>query len=130
MVYRLSVLYPALRYASMKKGLRYLSQKEKKVIESFARDLRTQLGDQIISIRLFGSKTRGDFNEDSDIDVLVLIKRKNERVRKKVAEILTDYLLEYDLPLSPVLYDLYEYEKNMEVGSFFFKEVEKEGILL
>jgi predicted nucleotidyltransferase len=114
----------------MKKRLRYLSQKEKKVIESFARDLRTQLGDQIISIRLFGSKTRGDFNEDSDIDVLVLIKRKNERVRKKVAEILTDYLLEYDLPLSPVLYDLYEYEKNMEVGSFFFKEVEKEGILL
>jgi hypothetical protein len=47
-----------------------------------------------------------------------------------VAEILTDYLLEYDLPLSPVVYDLDEYRKNKSIGSFFFKEVEKEGILL
>ncbi len=61
---------------------------------------------------------------------MVLIKKKNERIRKKVAEILTDYLLKYDLLLSPVLYDLYEYEKNKEIGSFFFKQVEKEGILL
>ncbi len=114
----------------MKKGLGYLSKKERKVIESFVNDLKTQLGDQIVSIRLFGSKAKGGSSEESDIDVLVLIKKKNERIRKKVAEILTDYLLEYDLPLSPVLYDLYEYKKNKEIGSFFFKEVEKEGILL
>lgn len=114
----------------MKKKLGYLNQKESKVIESFVKDLRTNLGDQIVSIRLFGSKARNDFDKESDIDVLVLIKKKNERIRKKVAEILTDYLLQYDLPLSPVLYDLYEYRKNKEIGSFFFKEVEKEGILL
>jgi predicted nucleotidyltransferase len=114
----------------MKKSLGYLSKKERKVIESFVKQLKTQLGDQIVSITLFGSKIRGDFGKESDIDVLVLIKKKNQRIRKKVAEILTDYLIEYDLPLSPVLYDLYEYEKNKEIGSFFFKEVEKEGILL
>ncbi|MCK4403983.1 MAG: nucleotidyltransferase domain-containing protein [candidate division Zixibacteria bacterium] len=114
----------------MKKSLGYLSKKERKVIESFVKDLRTQLGDQIVSITLFGSKIRGDSGKESDIDVLVLIKKKNQRIRKKVAEILTDYLIEYDLPLSPVLYDLYEYEKNKEIGSFFFKEVEKEGIPL
>ena len=114
----------------MKKSLGYLSKKEKRVIESFVGDLRSELGDQIVSITLFGSKVRGDFSKESDIDVLVLIKKKNQRIRKKVAEILTDYLLEYDFPLSPVLYDLYEYEKNKEIDSFFFKEVEKEGILL
>ncbi|MCK4427605.1 MAG: nucleotidyltransferase domain-containing protein [candidate division Zixibacteria bacterium] len=114
----------------MKKNLGYLNKKERKVIESFVKDLRSELGDQIVSITLFGSKIRGDFSKESDIDVLVLIKKKNQRIRKKVAEILTDYLIEYDLPLSPVLYDLYEYEKNKEIGSFFFKEVEKEGILL
>jgi predicted nucleotidyltransferase len=114
----------------MEKRLGYLSKQEKKVIESFVKDLRARLGDQIVSIRLFGSKIRGDFDKESDIDILILIKKKNERIRKKVAEILTDYLLEYDLSLSPVLYDLYEYRKNNEIGSFFFKEVEKEGILL
>jgi len=119
-----------LGYVRMKKRLGYLSEKEKRVIESFVKDLRTNLGDQIVSIRLFGSKARNDFDKESDIDILVLIKKKNEGIRKKVAEILTDYLLEYDLPLSPVLYDLYEYEKNKEIGSFFFKEVEKEGIVL
>lgn len=114
----------------MKKSLGYLSKKESMVIESFVKDLRSELGDQIISITLFGSKIRGDSGKESDIDVLVLIRKKNQMIRKKVAEILTDYLLEYDLPLSPVLYDLYEYEKNKEIGSFFFKQVEEEGILL
>lgn len=120
----------ALGYMCMKKSLGYLSKKESMVIESFVKDLRSELGDQIISITLFGSKIRGDSGKESDIDVLVLIRKKNQMIRKKVAEILTDYLLEYDLPLSPVLYDLYEYEKNKEIGSFFFKQVEEEGILL
>ena len=114
----------------MEKELRYLNETEKKIIDAFVKELRERLGDEIVSIRLFGSKVRGDFYQDSDIDIFILIKKKTPDVRDKLAEITTNYDIEFGLPLSPVLYDLFEYQKNKELGSFFFENVEKEGIPL
>jgi len=113
----------------MKKGSQYLTRTEKKVINSFVRELREKLGDHIISIRLFGSKVRGDFEKDSDIDIFILVKKKVE-IRDKISDIAADYFFEYNVPLAPVVYSLFEYEKNKKLGSFFFEQVEKEGIIL
>jgi len=114
----------------MKKGLGCLNKTERKVIGSFVKELKDKLGDEVLSILLFGSKVRGDFTEDSDIDIFVLVKEKTPDVRGKLAEITTNYDIDYGLPLSPVLYDLFEYRKNKELGSFFFESVEREGIVL
>ena len=114
----------------MEKGLGCLNKNETKVVGSFVSELKEKLGDEILSVRLFGSKARGDFYEGSDIDIFILVKEKAPDIRHKLAEITTNYDVEYGLPLSPVLYDLFEYEKNKELGSFFFENVEREGIVL
>jgi len=114
----------------MKTESGYLNKVERESIGSFVKELREKLGDEILSIRLFGSKARGDFYEDSDIDIFILVKEKTSDVRSKVAEIAANYDLEYGLPLSTVLYDLFEYGKNTELGSFFFENVDREGIAL
>lgn len=113
----------------MKKGSQYLTRTEKKVINSFVKELREKLGDHIISIRLFGSKVRGDFEKDSDIDIFILVKKK-VGIRDKISDIAAGYFFEYNVPLAPVVYSLFEYEKNKKLGSFFFEQVEKEGIVL
>jgi len=41
-----------------------------------------------------------------------------------------NYDIDYNLPISTVLYSLFEYKKNKELGSFFFENVEKEGVTL
>jgi len=114
----------------MKKELRYLNKTEKRVIDSFVKELREKLGDEIVSIRLFGSKVRGDLYQDSDIDIFILVKEKTPHIREKASDLVADYIFDYDIPLSIALYDLFEYKKNKELGSFFFESVEKEGILL
>ena len=114
----------------MQKELRYLNETEKRVLDAFVRELKEKLGDEIVSIRLFGSKVRGDFYQDSDIDIFILVKEKKRVVIEELDEIAANYVLHYDLPLSPVVYDMFEYRKNKELGSFFFESVEKEGILL
>jgi len=114
----------------MKSELGCLNKREGAVINSFVKELKEKLGDEIVSIRLFGSKARRDFHGESDIDIFVLVKEKTSYIRSKLAEITANYDIEYGLPLSPVLYDLFEYQKNKELGSFFFENVEKEGILL
>jgi len=114
----------------MGRRLGYLNETEKEVVASFVKELKERLGEEILSIRLFGSRVRGDFSSDSDIDIFVLVKEKTPDVGERLDEITADYIFDYDLPLSPVLYDLFEYQKNKELGSFFFENVEKEGVLL
>ncbi len=114
----------------MKKGLHMLSRGEKEIVESFAEDLRNTLGNEIIKIVLFGSRTRGNFREESDIDIFILVREKTSDIIDKVGDLTADYVFNGDIPLSPVFYDLFEYQKNKELGSFFFEKVEKEGISL
>lgn len=99
------------------------------MVTTFVKELKKTIGDDIIDIRLFGSKVRGDFEKDSDIDIFVLVKRKEE-TRDKISDIAADYFYEYNVPLAPVVYSVFEYEKNRELGSFFFEQVEREGIPL
>jgi len=113
----------------MKKGLQHLDKTEKDVVNSFVRKLRKELGNQIMNIRLFGSKVRGDFEKDSDIDIFILVGIKGD-IGDKISDIAAEYFLEYNVPLAPVVYSLFEYERNKELGSFFFEKVEKEGVAL
>jgi len=114
----------------MKDGLQYLNKIEKEAIASFVKELKETLGNNLVSVRLFGSKAKGNFERDSDIDIFILVKEKNLKVRDMIAEMEVNCDLKYGLPLSSVLYSLFEYKKNKELGSFFFENVEKEGIVL
>lgn len=78
----------------------------------------------------FGSRVRGDFHGSSDLDVMVIIDHMDIEVKNRVIRILHDAELEYDVPLSPVLYTKSEYRINRALGSPFFEHVEKEGIVL
>jgi predicted nucleotidyltransferase len=113
----------------MKKGLQYLDKTEKDAIHSFVRELREEWGNQIVTIRLFGSKVRGDFGKDSDIDIFILVGTKGD-IGDKISDIAAEYFLEYNVPIAPVVYSLVEYERNKELGSFFFEKVENEGVAL
>ncbi|TET44359.1 MAG: hypothetical protein E3J66_00925 [Dehalococcoidia bacterium] len=78
----------------MKKRLGYLNKRETELIRSLAKELRDKLGEEILCIRLFDCKVRGDFHAESDIGVSVLakeellsIRRANYREAAKVTEL-------------------------------------------
>lgn len=76
----------------------------------------------------FGSRSRGDFNGSSDIDILVVI--SDIKAKNRVISILHDIELEYDVPLSPVVFTGREYEINKKLKSRFIENMEREGIVL
>lgn len=41
--------------------------------ETFAREVRSARGERVAKVRLYGSAARGDWTEESDVDVLVLL---------------------------------------------------------
>jgi len=103
---------------------------ERKAINAFSRRLKRALGNQLVSLLLFGSKARGDSTGDSDIDIFVLIRKQTVFSLSKVAKVSSDIWWDYDVLLSTVTYDLEEEEKNLAIGSFFFETVKNEGIKL
>jgi predicted nucleotidyltransferase len=44
-----------------------------------ARDLRELYGDRLVEVLVFGSRARGDHEEDSDLDLLVVLDRVDNR---------------------------------------------------
>ena len=60
-----------------------------RAVLEFARRARRELGDHIVQIILYGSRARGDYTDESDIDVLVVVqgidaKEADERLRRVV----------------------------------------------
>lgn len=108
----------------------HIPQVEKQAIQVFSQRVRDALGPELVSILLFGSKARGDYHGESDIDVFILVRNETPASHPTIAQITADILNEFEILISPVSYSLFEQQRNMELGSFFFEALEKEGIPL
>ena len=97
-------------------------------VDEFVRRVRRKYEDKIDSIILFGSVARGEAKEDSDIDILVVIKKKNVKDMKEIYGIAFEVSMEYLLDVSPKVYGINEILNSLKIGVPFIKEVLKEGV--
>ncbi|MDO9045527.1 MAG: nucleotidyltransferase domain-containing protein [Methanobacteriaceae archaeon] len=82
---------------------------------------------EIKKIILFGSVARGDDNEESDIDILIVSTKKSETKDKIMAKI-TDALLDREIYISAKVISQNEYE-NLKT-SYFISNINKEGVVI
>lgn len=109
---------------------RYLRKEEQIALKSFIIEVKSFLGDKLVSIELFGSKARGDFDEESDLDVLIILCERDWATSHEISIIATDINLESDCNISPVIYTQAEYQKNQQFNTLFVQNLKKEAIAL
>ena len=105
-------------------------EKIKKVTELFAEEAKKVFGEKIKQIILYGSCARGDFQADSDIDILLLLSVPKENLaseRKKIFAIADALDLEYEVVLAPVLQSYEVYQTYLSVSAYY-QNVQKEGV--
>jgi len=95
-------------------------------LHRFKKEIRKVCGEKLIDLILFGSYARGDYSEDSDIDILFLVKEELSRSEKdKIAELLAHFSLEYGVLISCIDYP---YKLFEEYNTPFLLNVKEEGV--
>jgi len=102
------------------------AMKHKEAVEEFVRKLKEKFESRIESIVVFGSYARGEWKEESDIDVLIIGDVKLD----EIIDVTYPILLKYRVYISLLVMgrDYFEMLKAEKTG--FIENVLKEGITL
>ncbi|WP_297470711.1 nucleotidyltransferase domain-containing protein [Thermococcus sp.] len=95
-------------------------EKKAQALDEFLRVLRKRFGDSIEEVILFGSYARGDYDEESDIDLLII----GEVDFNELMDVVTDILLKYGELISPIVIKPEEFKRRKDS---FIKTVMSEG---
>ncbi|MFR5631508.1 MAG: nucleotidyltransferase domain-containing protein [Monoglobales bacterium] len=101
-----------------------------KILKEIAHIYHMVYGDDVIKIILYGSYARGDFNSDSDVDIVALVRGSRAELQnqlKKVWDASSDLELEYGTILSPTVipYDEYvKYQSDLP----YYRNIAEEGV--
>lgn len=90
------------------------------------------LKDDVYKILLYGSYARGDFTNESDIDIMILLNCNKEEVKKyrrQITTLASRMSLKNDIEISLLLRDRETFE-NMENILPFYRNVAREGVAL
>lgn len=110
--------------------IKRLLSNEKEALDSFSKSIKEQLGDNLLEVKFYGSKVRGTADQESDIDVFILVKVKDISTHNLIIEAALNTDLRYNVNISPVIFSQEQYEKNSRCRTQFIQNLEREGVLL
>ena len=113
-----------------KETLKYLTDHEQAALKEFLTKLRDQHGSEVVLVSLFGSKVRSDFDEESDIDVLLVVENRNSQLWEDIVEIETELMLKHDTVISSLIMGRDNYEWHLRHRAPLYRNMEREGIEL
>lgn len=102
------------------------------VMYLFSQEVRKILGEDLRKVIVYGSYARGDFNEDSDVDVMVLTSLAESEIKPieyRLYDIAFDFLMEYGVDISVIVKNEEHFKYWLGVLPFY-DNVEKEGVVI
>ena len=100
------------------------------ILQKVALKSKEIFGSSLDSVILFGSYARGDYDEESDIDILILANISSDRVsdyREHIDTLCGDLLWEYGIVISAIEKDTETYNRYSNILPFY-KNIAKEGV--
>jgi predicted nucleotidyltransferase len=102
------------------------------VTEKVCAAAKEVLGDKLEKVILFGSYARGDYDEESDVDIMVLADIAPEEIdksRDKIRVLMKHIDLEYDLLVCLHMARSAVFHKYLDASPYYMN-VQKEGVNL
>lgn len=100
------------------------------ILQKVANGSKDIFGSKLNSVILFGSYARGDFDAESDIDILILVDLPSTELanyRTHIDSLCGKMLWEYGMVVSAIEKDIETYNQYVDVLPFY-KNIVKDGV--
>jgi predicted nucleotidyltransferase len=105
-----------------------LLKKELEALDKLIHFLKQYLKDNLIEVKIFGSKVHGSAGDESDLDIYILANEIDYNIIHNISGFVAELNLEFNTNISPVVFSLEEDKKNRYFGTLFIKLLDKDGI--
>lgn len=99
-------------------------------LDEFLKIIKACFGDSLDRVLLYGSYARGDYNDRSDVDVMILVTLDDAQIKQMENEIYDSAFeleLKYGKVLSPVIKNREFFEEWSETLPFY-RNIKNEGV--
>ena len=107
-----------------------------RILNDFTVRVKKQFGSELKEVILYGSYARGDYDEESDVDIAIMLDITHEAAsssyyRKPVVDILYEIDQEYGYAvlLSPVILS-FSFFNDWKGAMPFYQNIERDGVIL
>lgn len=107
-----------------------LSPQEEKALRAFKEAVQKICTPEKWELKLFGSRARRSGDEDSDVDVLVLVEGEDNHQKVKIWDAAYFIFAETDIMISPLVLSFQQYENLKKRERLIAQDIERDGIRL
>jgi len=107
-----------------------LTSDQKAVLNRLKVELGDLLRQDLQRLVLFGSRARGDADEDSDLDVAIVVDRLTRQRKRQILDVVTDLELRFLAPVSTFILSSEEFERLRSRERRIVRDIEQEGIAI
>ena len=107
-------------------------QVEANLLDDMAERFFEGLGNDLIDVTVFGSVARGEENDNSDVDLLLVVRdgADVEDLEDKTDRISIDAAREFGCSIMPIVTSQSDYRRKIRQKRGFWKDIPKEGIAI
>ena len=102
------------------------------MIKQYVEQLCKIYREHLKTVIVYGSYARGDYTENSDIDIMVLLDLNDMDIKKyrhELSGMTYDFNMDYDLDIKPIAKNREHFNKWVGVYPFY-SNIEREGVRL
>lgn len=102
------------------------------VVYQFSQQLKKVFGTRLSKVIVYGSYARGDYRENSDVDVMILVKMSDQEIKQmenEVYDLAFDIEMNTGVDISPIIKSEAQYEYWVDTLPFY-RNVREEGVVV
>jgi len=109
-----------------------MNKKDRNLILELKKRLPADVMVHIRKVIAFGSRVRGQGEDDSDLDLLILVDDKTPDLESKIEDVAYQVMWDHDFKpiISIKVFTESGYRNSLAEGFSFYKNIEREGITL
>ena len=109
-----------------------LNRFSENIIYQFSQQLKDIIGSKLTKVIVYGSCTRGNYNVNSDVDVMILVKMSDNEIKEianQVYDLAFDMEIDTGVNILPIIKNEEHYEYWLDTLPFY-KNIHEEGVIV